>query len=527
MPRGHYVTTAAGRIRMWSSGDGPAVLILPGMVLGALPRARRFATGHPGRRVVALEPPGMGGSSPVAGGPEAQADAIADACRTAGIEGATLVAHDLHGPLAARLLALAPDVVARGAWLEAADARAWAASGIAVDGLALHPDGRHLLALFSHLRDRHVLRPDDPTRPRTSGPALPDPKELHETLLSAATDPATYASTWRQLADRVLETGHGRLEEVTAGQLEQFLGREEGGVVLGLPEGLPQPDGDRVRRGYVQTPSGRVHLRRAGTGGRPLLALHSAPGGAGPIEGVVRGLARRRTVVAPDFLGNGDSDHRVADVDIALLAREMLELCEVLGLDEVDLWGTHTGACIALEMSVLAPERVGRVILEAPPLLAAGFTSDILANYLPPLVPDRWGLHLVQAWNMRRDMFLFWPWYRDERTAVRSLGVPPLQLLHDWTMGLLASGETYSLSYAAAFRYATAERLRLASRPVMVTAGPTDMLAEGLDVARSLAPEGSVITETPATVWYPGHSVDEIERTIAIYDEFLTSGSGD
>ena len=67
----------------------------------------------------------------------------------------------------------------------------------------------------------------------------------------------------------------------------------------------------------------------------------------------------------------------------------------------------------------MAPDRVGRAVLEAPPLLAVDFSQDILANYLPPLIPDKWGLHVQQAWNMRRDMFLFWPWYRQQRDAVR------------------------------------------------------------------------------------------------------------
>ena len=59
------------------------------------------------------------------------------------------------------------------------------------------------------------------------------------------------------------------------------------------------------------------------------------------------------------------------------------------------------------------------MVLEAPVLIDPAFAADILEHYLPPLLPDRWGTHLLRAWNMRRDMFLFWPWYRRERDAVR------------------------------------------------------------------------------------------------------------
>ena len=145
-------------------------------------------------------------------------------------------------------------------------------------------------------------------------------------------------------------------------------------------------------------------------------------------------------------------------------------------------------------------------MLEAPPLLTADFSQDILANYLPPLIPDKWGLHVQQAWNMRRDMFLFWPWYRQQRDAVRPLGLPDDTTLHDWTVGLLKSGRTYGLSYRAAFEYNTAARLPLLTRPALICAGPADMLADGLERARQIAPNRVRVAATRATVWIQSRS---------------------
>jgi pimeloyl-ACP methyl ester carboxylesterase len=228
-------------------------------------------------------------------------------------------------------------------------------------------------------------------------------------------------------------------------------------------------------------------------------------------------------VIAPDFIGNGDSDKIDAPVDIATLARDALSVADALGLQRFDLWGTHTGALIAMEAAIIAPQRVGRVILEAPPLLAPEFTADLLANYFPPLVPDGWGLYLQQAWNMRRDMFLFWPWYRAERAAARPLNVPDAAFLHDWTVGLLTSGSTYHRSYRAAFEYDTRARMPLLTRPALVCAGPADMLADGLQAARSLLGADAVVSPTPATVWYPDQGADAIAQTIAAYERFLDS----
>jgi pimeloyl-ACP methyl ester carboxylesterase len=204
-----------------------------------------------------------------------------------------------------------------------------------------------------------------------------------------------------------------------------------------------------------------------------------------------------------------------------VLAQHAHEIVDALGLEVVDLFGTHTGAMVALEFAIAWPERTGRIVLEAPVLLDPAFSAEILEHYLPLLLPDRWGTHLLRAWNMRRDMFLFWPWYRQTREAARSLGTPPLQTLHDWTVGLLKSGSTYHLSYRAAFTYDTRARLPLLTRPALICAGPTDMLVEGLELARGLAPVGTVIAATPATVWYPGQSSEAVAASIAIYDDFL------
>jgi len=264
-----------------------------------------------------------------------------------------------------------------------------------------------------------------------------------------------------------------------------------------------------------------MHLRRAGQAGRPLILLASAPGSTAPLAPVLTALGQGRRAVAPDYLGNGASDKPEGPVDISILAKDVLALADTLGFDRFDLWGTHTGALIALEASILAPQRVGRMVLEAPPLLAPEVNADILEHYFPKLLPHPWGLHLQQAWNMRRDMFLFWPWYRVDRDAARPLQLPEADFLHDWTIGLLQSGASYDRSYRAAFEYDTRSRLRLLSRPALVCAGPSDMLAEGLAEALDLAPDQVTLASTPATVWYPHQNPKAVAETLQTYRWFL------
>ena len=251
--------------------------------------------------------------------------------------------------------------------------------------------------------------------------------------------------------------------------------------------------------------------------------FQSAPGSSAPLSGLIEGLAADREVIAPDYLGNGDSAKPRRNVDIALLARDARQLADRLGLAHIRPVGhPHRRAGRAGARPVRRPSGSDALVLEAPPLLPADFSQDILANYLPPLVPDKWGLHVQQAWNMRRDMFLFWPWYRQQRDAVRPLGLPDDATLHDWTVGLLKSGRTYDLSYRAAFEYPTA------AAPSAADAAGADLRrarrhAGGRARARTRhrAGSGHAWQPTPATVWYPNQTPGSIAETVAIYETFL------
>ncbi|MBU6499430.1 MAG: alpha/beta hydrolase, partial [Rhodospirillales bacterium] len=431
--------------------------------------------------------------------------AIDEAARAMGLAEAPMLAFDLAATL---VLGRAGAVLA----VDAARARGWAERGTAPAELTPRGDGTHLTALWAHLRDAHVLDPADPTRAAQSGAALPTAAELDATLVVCAARPGAYHALWRAcLTQAATLAGPATLPDAIT-RLRALPGPARADIPL-------TPPGHEAWCDHADLPHGRAHLWRAGTTGRALFALHSAPGSAAPLGPLLHGLARGRRVVAPDYLGNGRSSKPARPVDINRLARDVLDLADVLGFDDFDLWGTHTGALIALETALIAPERVGRLVLEAPPLLPPAFTADILANYLPKLRPDGWGLHVQQAWNMRRDMFLFWPWYRAERSAVRPLQLPDAAFLHAWTIGLLQSGTTYDLSYRAAFEYDTQRRLPLLRRPALVCAGPSDMLADGLAKAKSLAPDHVTVATTPATVWYPNQTRRDVEATLRIYDE--------
>lgn len=246
-----------------------------------------------------------------------------------------------------------------------------------------------------------------------------------------------------------------------------------------------------LRRAFVDLPGRQVHLREAGKGA-PLVMLHASPGASAQLAPLATRLARSRRVIAPDTPGHGDSPVLpVERPEIADYAAALLELLDAMGLGQVDLYGSHTGAAIAAEVAVLAPDRVRRVVLDGFGLFSPEERDEYLANYTPDLTPDLNGAYLQTAFMFLRDQLVFWPWYG--RTAAHLHGgtLPPPQALHAWLVEVLKAVDTYHLAYGAAFRYSGAERLPKVKHPVLALARPNDPLLPHTKAAAELAPSAT------------------------------------
>lgn len=228
--------------------------------------------------------------------------------------------------------------------------------------------------------------------------------------------------------------------------------------------------------GYVE---GReVHYRRMGRG-PALVLLHPAPGSSFALEPLIRELATTRTVIALDTPGAGESAGLgLAAPACADYSDALAETLDWLGLDRVDLYGSHTGATLALDFAHRHARRVNRLVLNALAVYTEEERTDLLSNYAPSLEPQWDGSHLVRTWAMRRDMLLFWPWYRRTPEARRVADMPTADGLHDKVLDMMRAGPRYRQLYHASFRYEPAEALARLSVPTMITVGPDDPLAE-------------------------------------------------
>lgn len=244
-----------------------------------------------------------------------------------------------------------------------------------------------------------------------------------------------------------------------------------------------------IRRGFIDVPGGQVHFRAAGDGGVPLVMLHASPGSARQLEALIVPLSARRRVIALDTRGNGDSTPlAIEQPTIFDFAAATLEALGALGVARCDLYGTHTGASIAMEVALARPALVRRLVLDGMGLYAPAEQEELLRTYAPAMKPDLEARHLMWAWHFCRDQFVFWPWFKREAGHVRPVGLPDADALHEMVLEVLKGLRSYHQSYRAAFRHPKRERLAMLRVPTLACCAGSDMLRPHLDEMASLIP---------------------------------------
>ncbi|OBK28946.1 hypothetical protein A5634_19250 [Mycobacterium asiaticum] len=116
----------------------------------------------------------------------------------------------------------------------------------------------------------------------------------------------------------------------------------------------------------------RRAFRIAGSG-PVIVLLHGVGDSSTTWEPVHAKLAQRFTVIAPDFLGHGESDKPRADYSLASFANGLRDLLTALEIDRVTLVGHSLGGGVAAQFAYQYPQFVERVVLVS----AGGVTKDV------------------------------------------------------------------------------------------------------------------------------------------------------
>ena len=120
---------------------------------------------------------------------------------------------------------------------------------------------------------------------------------------------------------------------------------------------------------FASLSRGRMHFVTAGRGGGIVL-LHGWPGLWFDYRHVLPRAARIGRCIAPDFYGFGDSDALTGDpvhaADEKSFARDILELLDWVGSDDVVVVGHDIGSAVGPALARLAPQRIRGLVLMNP-----------------------------------------------------------------------------------------------------------------------------------------------------------------
>ncbi len=182
-------------------------------------------------------------------------------------------------------------------------------------------------------------------------------------------------------------------------------------------------------------------------------------------------------LIAPDMPGNGDSDAFAPDApDIGWYADALIALLDAMGLDRIDLYGTHTGARVACEVAAAYPKRIGRLIFDGIADYPDETRDLLLRDYAPEMTPDDYGTQFVWAFHFVRDQALHFPHFlRDPDHRLLSRAVPSATDLHGSVVEVLKGLTSYHKAYRAAFAYRAADRMRAIDAPAMLLSADNEL----------------------------------------------------
>ena len=226
-------------------------------------------------------------------------------------------------------------------------------------------------------------------------------------------------------------------------------------------------EGEELRMAYMDVPPG------ANANGRTALLLHGRNFPASYWEPVVKALREAGyRVVVPDQIGFGKSSKPIFAYSFDAMARNTAALLDKLGVGKVDVVGHSMGGMLAVRFTRSYPERVDRLVLEAP------IGLEDYRFYVPPVETERL---IEQERNLTADA------YRRQLISNYAIKMPPeriepfVRIRED----VKDSGEyprwlrSFVNSYQTIYSQPVVHEIPLVSRPTLFIMGGDDKNAPG------------------------------------------------
>lgn len=153
----------------------------------------------------------------------------------------------------------------------------------------------------------------------------------------------------------------------------------EDGTTVPDPNTRTDKKNDDVKGSYVFVNGLNMYYEVHGAG-RPLILLHGGVGASEMFGSVLPVLAENRRVIAAHLQAHG----RTADVDrplrFELMAEDIAALMKHLGVKMADIMGYSLGAGVALQIAILHPDLVRKLVIISAPIKRDGWYKEVLEN---------------------------------------------------------------------------------------------------------------------------------------------------
>ncbi|MBL8642946.1 MAG: alpha/beta hydrolase [Rhodospirillaceae bacterium] len=244
---------------------------------------------------------------------------------------------------------------------------------------------------------------------------------------------------------------------------------------------------------FVPAKGGQLHVQmNDDVSTVPLLVQHDAASSVGTVEPISKFFIGRRTVLAFDLPGSGESDNTIGEdgIEVHHYAEVLQSVLETFGLEKVDFYGMWGGGFVGLEMALMPQNRIRRLVMSNVFQHEGEERQKFLDNYTPPIEPVWHGGHLLQCWQQMRDQGIYYPWF--DRTAAGVIKREPyldVSMIHERVCSMLKAGNMYRTAYQAHFRYPTYEKLKQSPVPTLIATTKWDPNNPHTQAAAKAAPD--------------------------------------
>ncbi|MBL43024.1 MAG: hypothetical protein CMM49_10250 [Rhodospirillaceae bacterium] len=208
----------------------------------------------------------------------------------------------------------------------------------------------------------------------------------------------------------------------------------------------------KIFRRFINVNGRIVHYWISGKG-KPFVLLHASPQDGRFVIEPLHELAKDFQIIALDTPGYGLSDPLKKNNPTARdFANATINTLIKLNINQCILYGTHTGAHIALEVAI-NHKKIKCLIIDGISFYSNEEKKQLLKNYTPKFKPQKHGEHLIRAWHHTRDQTIFYPWFNKKNRIKRKLPSP--NYIHNVVISKLRAEENYIKGYKAAFSHNT------------------------------------------------------------------------